>query len=195
MKIGTALQWVRSYCQILDGFDYQPTAQRRISVSFLHLSLEHNQSIMRLIQSNLIGSAYALLRPQKEAFVKGLWYSHCANESDTNSFIKNKELPKTKRMYAEINLLSAYGDGVLSDILSTTQDDMHDFTHGGFFQVASRSQGRDISSKYSHQHLLCLVDQTTPLSSLAALELVKFSDNENLKHRLMSSYFKLYPSL
>lgn len=87
-------QWMIKASLMCDGIEIDSSARCRIPATLFHLCVEHQQGIYTLTKEELLGSAFALLRPQFEAYVRGVWYHHCASESKLDSFLKGSEPPK-----------------------------------------------------------------------------------------------------
>lgn len=52
----------------------------RVAVALHHLCIEHRAAGHVLVDSDVRGSAFALYRPQFEAYVRANWYFDCASE-------------------------------------------------------------------------------------------------------------------
>ena len=98
---------------LLDGVDFETSNRSRISVSLLHLSIEHQKGIHVLVGNNVIGSAFALLRPQFEAYVRGLWYNRCSTEKDLEKFISGNEPPRINDLISSIEETQGFTHGAL----------------------------------------------------------------------------------
>ena len=60
----------------------------RLSLGLLQLVQEHHASIVILIQHQQYGSAFALLRPLYEAYVRGVWLAQVASDREFSREIK-----------------------------------------------------------------------------------------------------------
>lgn len=56
------------------------------SATLFDLAHEHAKSIAILIDHKLFGSAYALLRPCIEAYIRGSWLLYCATDDEVTRF-------------------------------------------------------------------------------------------------------------
>lgn len=61
----------------------QPAEDLRAVVAFQSglLALEHGSASLQLIASEHMTSAHALMRPQFESLVRGIWLAHAANDN------------------------------------------------------------------------------------------------------------------
>ena len=71
-------RWMAAAATLTDGLQFDTTPRRKLSVTLHHLSIEHHSAIHTLVDLHGWGSAFALLRPQFEAYVRGYWYCLCA---------------------------------------------------------------------------------------------------------------------
>lgn len=139
LNILESQKWIELSSLAMDGVDFPSSNRANISVSLLHLSMGHQRGIHTLVDKGIDGSAFALLRPQFEAYVRGLWFSRCSKDTDVSNFISGKEPPKIKQLIANIETTDGYKNGALGRKKSKLWKYLNDLTHGGFFQVASRN--------------------------------------------------------
>ena len=52
---------------------------------------EHHKAIQLLLKSSLVGSAFSLVRPTLETFVRGVWLLRCASEEEVKNFTKDTD--------------------------------------------------------------------------------------------------------
>lgn len=171
MNIESAKEWVVCCKDLLKKLSFLKDDRKLVAGAFLHLSLEHNMSITSLLESGFHGSAFALLRPQKEAFIKGIWFQRCASPQQISNFKTNGKHLSLGKMFEAVEKTPGYTHGLLSEHMNNLKDVMHDYTHGGLQQAASRDRGSMISSIYSEQQQEWLIRQTVTLSHLAILEI------------------------
>lgn len=154
MNISDADNWSKYYQLELDGVDFNPNARNRISAGLLHLSLEHHQSIINLAKSNLFGSSFVLLRCQFEALLRGLWFLRCASDSNIDKFVEDKKLNLVvNSLIEDVEKTKGYQNDALKQYKTGKWKTMNDYTHGGLFQVASRTAGDEISGRNLSEQL------------------------------------------
>ncbi|ELB2784587.1 MULTISPECIES: DUF6988 family protein [Vibrio harveyi group] len=177
MEISELKNWIDCSQFVIESLRFDSSDRKVVSASFLHLSFEHHVSIYHLLKIGNHGSAFALLRPQKEAFIKGIWLLRCANDEQVVKFMKEDKLPAMKKLFRDVEQTKGYKHGYLSKHLNSINDLLHDYTHGGSIQTSSRYQGEKISSIYSQGQQEWLMVQSKLLSFLSALELCHVSDS------------------
>jgi hypothetical protein len=133
--IATSAEWLNKCKSSLDAATIDNSARNRVSGALFHLALEHHGAIQLLVSHKPhphYGSAFALLRPQFESCVRGVWYHRCANEKDIDKFIKrDKTPPLINELIRAVETLPDYEEGKLKEIKEGAWRTMCDLTHGG----------------------------------------------------------------
>jgi hypothetical protein len=70
--------------------DFGGTLRNKIVAGCFDVALEHQASTALLIQHQLIGSSFALIRALVEAFIRGIWIERCATERELVIFQEDK---------------------------------------------------------------------------------------------------------
>ena len=74
------------------------TLRNRIAGACFSVALDHFDALLMLLghTSKLCSSAYALMRPIIESYVRGMWFLYCASDEAIENFNENKpyQLPK-----------------------------------------------------------------------------------------------------
>ena len=185
--------WSTCYQTQLDGMSYEPNPRRRIAMGFLHLSLEHHQSILTLAKCNLLGSSFALLRCQFEAMLRGLWFLRCAPDSDITKFIEGKNLDlRVNQLIDELETKEVFQSGFLKRYKTGKWKAMNDYTHGGFFQIAARTDGDEVTGRNLSEHTVWILTESSKLSLLSVLDLCLIIENPQLSKALSDNYFDIF---
>ena len=137
----------------LNGLDI-PREQRIIlAVSCYDVVIEHHIGIAMLFKSRFNGSDFALVRPDFETFVRGVWLRRCATENQISQFIKDKLDLSFYQLLESIEKLDAFQDGTLSSLKKNSMRAMHSYTHGGMQQVGRRSKDSYIEPNFSSEEI------------------------------------------
>jgi len=193
--IATSGKWLTECNTRLDGREVGTSDRNRVAGGLFHLSLEHHGAIQLLISNKPYphyGSAYALLRPQFEGFVRGVWFHHCANEQALKNFINNCEPPGINKLILAIETIPGYEEGLLKATKRNVWKIMCSYTHGGFTQVASRNTATEITANYSEAQVAELVSGACSITLLVAVAFARLLDNETLANEIFSEYRKLF---
>jgi len=190
-EIDKANHWINESNNLIVGLPIPPTETDRISISLLHLSLEHCMGVVSLIEQNILGSALALLRPQFEAYVNGVWIKWCANEKQIGLY-KKGETPYFQVRVDAIEKLDGYALKALSKIKKENWDIFCDFTHGGFHQVRLRNTKDGISYNFPPGYIENAVTSSVAFSLSAGVALAKIIDNDELANNLFKLHQEIY---
>lgn len=177
---------------LTDGVTFETTNRLRVAIALLHLSLEHQTGIHSLVNLGVIGSAFALFRPQFEAYVRGVWYHRCATDAQVSSFIGGVQPPKINVLIAEIEKLEAFDEKLLSSTKRQLWSNLNDFTHGGTTQVKARCTMDEITQNYKEEHITNLLTASASFSLMASIALSAALGTEALARELHSTFRRIY---
>ncbi|MFZ3018949.1 MAG: hypothetical protein WA056_10890 [Gallionella sp.] len=152
----------------LEGLKIVGGVEARASAALLHLSLEHFGAIVVLLQSQLNGSAAALVRLQYEALIRGMYFYQCASESEAEQFFMGAEPPKVKIMIEALEKKPGFTSGVFSRVHQREWKTMNSYTHGGSAQVQRRYTDFDLANHYSESDRLDILKAAKGIALLAA---------------------------
>lgn len=138
--------------------------------------IEHHRSIIVLIESKLFSSACSLIRPLFEAYVKGLWFSHCAEDKDFNALRKDKFQKTFGLMIAEIDEKKGSKLSVPKGYYWKT---LNSFTHSGAALLGRKYNGDSITNSHDEELLKSLLDFSANYALLSGCEISMFSGNKD----------------
>ncbi|WP_426149422.1 DUF6988 family protein [Pseudomonas sp. DC3000-4b1] len=157
-----------------------------------HLSIEHFQAIHILIDNGLFGSAYALLRPQFEGYVRGTWLHYCASPELQIKFTQGKEPPRFSEMLKAIKLIENFQEGELTEFSELMLKTLHDYTHGGAGQFWNRINDSGIDSNYEQKDVTQILKLSLHISYLAFIALAETANNVKLMNCLSNKYLETF---
>lgn len=188
MSISLALakseSWMIRCASIIDGVSFATTKRNRVATSLYHLCIEHHTGIHTLVDNNVYGSAFALFRPQFEAFVRGAWYHRCASDKQIEKFLNGGEPPRIKDQIDSLEALDGFSGGYLKGIKDKALNNLNDFAHGGAIQVKARNTRDEVVSCYKAEHVTVIVTASVTLSVLAAVGISAVAGDDVLANKL-----------
>ena len=110
----------------------------KLAFTCFDLVIEHGAAITLLVESKLFGSSKALVRPQFEAFVRGLWLKYDATDIEIQNFQKGQVQLPFKRMLSRVEPYLNEQTGILSDLQQRHWKNLCDFTHSGSLALTLR---------------------------------------------------------
>jgi hypothetical protein len=198
MSIENAIRWSDESANLIGGLEFTNVDNRiKVSSSLLDLSIEHNRGIIILINSATAdAAAFALLRPQIDAFLRGVWYGRCATGEKIESFVSRKDdPPKNHILISAIQQLPDFKNGDLKKSIDEIKSHLNDYTHGGTTQMKARFSNGEIGSSFTPEHREWLVNTSSCYLLLAGVALAALAKNDILVHNLGTAYHELYPSI
>lgn len=184
-------RWMEEAAKLTDGLQFDTTPRRRLSITLHHLCIEHHQAIHTLVDLHVWGSAFALLRPQLEAYVRGMWYGACAEEEDIRKFFGNSDPPPFGRLVKQLEDAGVV-DGTLKRIHEKSWRDLCGFTHGGMSQVRNRNTRDDIISRYEFKDVAGLVGGSAVLVLSACAGIARVTDDAPFAVKATKAYDAIY---
>jgi hypothetical protein len=132
-----------------------PTDQKsQILLAYHSIMAEHHSAIFLLVQNDLIGSAFSLVRPIYELLYRTHWVVACASDKHIKGIFAGKDVfPKMRDLVTEIDI--AYGTG---DFWQTIKNDvwtpMNDYTHSGIRQIGRRFTNNQVLQNYDNGEII-----------------------------------------
>lgn len=199
--VDVSAQWLNICCSSIDDAVFPDSIRNRVSGALFHLSLEHHGAIHILATHAThathasyphYGSAFALFRPQFEAFVRGVWYCKCASEKQLQDFISGNEPPTINVLIGDIEKLSNYSIGGLAEIKKNIWSVLCSYTHGGSVQVASFNSQSDIKSNFSEDQVYELFSKVCAVTLMVIVEFMTLLGKEHLNESILNQYNNLF---
>jgi hypothetical protein len=184
-------RWMEAAATLTNGLQFDTTPRRRLSVTLHHLSIEHHSAIHTLVDLHVWGSAFALLRPQLEAYVRGMWYGACASDQEVSDFFQDAEPPPFRKLVEQLEAAGAV-DSTLMRIHQKSWKELCGLTHGGMAQVRNRNTRDDIVSRYELKDVAGLVGGSAVLVLSACAGISRVLDDETLAVKATKAYDAIY---
>ena len=154
MKIQTALaraydlsNWIDSS---IHGLETPSGDREAMAGALLDQVHEHHKAILLLLRNSFVGSAFSLVRPTLETFVRGVWLLRCASDKEVENFAKDKISEKSfGSLIKEIEARPGYDVGVLSKVKKEAWSAMCSYAHGGYLQAVRRVIPDQIPTNYT----------------------------------------------
>lgn len=191
-QLEKSAEWMKGCASLVDGVNFETTSRLRVSVSLLHLCVEHQTGIHVLVEHGVIGSAFALIRPQFEAYLRGVWFHRCATDKQVSGFLAGEEPPKVGVLMEAVQKLEGFEEGTLGKAKKEIWRNLNDFTHGGNIQVKARNTKDEIISNYRPEHIVGLLQSSVTLALLAGAAIASVVNSNELVNNLLSLYRRLY---
>lgn len=151
----------------LDNLEISRERRVLLAVSCYDVVIEHHIGINTLLRSRINGSAFALVRPIFETFVRGVWLRHCATNKQIDDYVSDRIDLRFPNLLEAIEKVDGFKDGVLSGVKQKAWKAMNSYTHGGIQQAGRRTSGAYIEPDFSPEEVIEVVKVTGTFALLA----------------------------
>lgn len=191
-EITRAARYGQQLDTMLDGKEVTASTDRDLLIiGYRSLLLDYHVAIVMLLEKELYGSAFALLRPTVEAWVR----IHVAKMGTDETVLQLKN--DTYRVdFCKIGeqIDEAFELEFFEKTLNkAVRDALHSYTHSGWFQVVRRFNESEIKSRYSDGAILNVLEGSMTALFMATIVTTKhfgFEKEWQTTHDLFSEYNK-----
>lgn len=164
--------------EVLSDAPLVASNRNEVAFALLDASIEHFRGMVCLVGEGIYGSAFALLRPQYEALVRGAWLAHTATADDVGRFRNNEsfEFPKLHVMLEQMEAQSLGFVEHLAGIKRRNYKRMNDLTHGGRLQAAVRCGEGEIGQRIPDKDAADLLAMAAAMAAAAAAVIFDIGD-------------------
>jgi hypothetical protein len=152
------------------------------SVILYDMAIEHFFGIVHLIDANICGSAFALLRAETEALVRGGWLQFAATESQIEALVNGNKysLPVFKVLVESIKSVSDFSDINILELINNSWSAMNSFTHGGALPIKRRMVKDVIQPNYEPEVIIEVLKMSGSLALIALRQISRNAGNSEL---------------
>jgi hypothetical protein len=191
-EIDRASQYGRQLEALLDGKEVTASTDRDLLIiGYRSLLLDYHTAIVMLLEKELYGAAFALLRPTVEAWVR----IHIAKMGTDETVLQLKN--DTYRVdFGKVGeeIDTAFELAFFEKSLNkAVRDALHSYTHSGWFQIARRFNENEIKSRYSDGAILNVLEGSMTALFMATIVTTNhfgFEDEWRATAELFSEYNK-----
>ena len=146
--------------ELLQRHYYPPDTKTAFLTGYVDIALEHHEAILLLIKSNLLGSAFALVRPLFDTMFRALWINKAADQSQIEEASRDKDIfPAMSQMLVEID--QSYSiDNFFQSFKGAKWRAMCSYAHSGSLQIARRFTNGDVKPSYKDTEILEVLNAT-----------------------------------
>lgn len=153
----------------------------RLSLALLQLAQEHHANIVLLLEHRQYGSAFALVRPLYEAFVRGVWAARIATDNDLVLYQDDQQFG-LKQLAAKVAKQTQFEGTNFEQIVGRTLNAMHSYTHNGYLASVRRLSSDAIEPAYEMAEIREVLGFAQLFGVLATAEILEQAANvENIR--------------
>jgi len=165
----------------------------RVAAALHQLSIEHFTAIHVLVSTGVYSSAFALYRPQLEAYIRGSWYHQCATEDQIQGLIDGAEPPSPNVQIRALESTGTFEPGSLTRLKEMTWRNLCDFTHGGTIQVKVRASTlNEVGQDFKATHVAAMLNASAATELLAAVGLAAVAESSETAVNLRNAFHAIY---
>ncbi len=153
----------------LDGVDLPASDRMRAVGAAWWVALEHHAGIVLLVRFGKLASAFALLRPEIDSYLRGLWLASSATDAEVSGFLSGDSAPGSEKLSHRLE-----AEGILDpDSLTAIQREMWcavcDYTHTGCRQIVRHLTDSTVESAHDPEEIVELLSCANAWALMAAI--------------------------
>lgn len=188
-------EWSAAVRFLLADIRYPTSLKNDASSAYQSIALEHCQIIYRLLSEDSPTSAFALLRSQFDATVRGFWVRIGWTTAEISAFLRDElDMPSLGTMISGLEAKDpdCFPTGQLSAYKARVYSDLCDLNHGGVYQLRAWMQGGQIKPKYERKAMAVVLRIAAHLSRLNCRELLVIAQDIEGQSRLVDAFKRAY---
>jgi len=164
-----------------DGLEIKAVDGIRVPGALFDLAIEYQVGIVHLASARIYGPAFALIRAQFEAFVRGTWLRLCATPVELKRFTDSDKIKQEVwELIDAIEAHSEFADQVLSDLHKKVWKATNSYTHAGMLQVARRMKADSIEPNYEPAEVIEVIQAARFFALLALHQIGQMAGDHEL---------------
>ena len=158
-----------------------PSSDREVMAAALFDQVhEHHKAIQLLLKNSFAGSAFSLVRPTLETFVRGVWLLRCASDKEVENFARDKIGKSVDSLIQEIEARPGCAISVHSKVKKDAWSAMCSYAHGGYLQAVRRITPDQITANHSEDEMVEVINASSAIALLAASEIFSMAKRNDL---------------
>ncbi|MFN7025647.1 MAG: DUF6988 family protein [Pseudorhizobium sp.] len=150
----------------------------------MHVSLTHQISIATLINFGAHASAFALLRPQIDSHLRGLWLLGIATEDEIENVKQGGDPPGSRKLAELLEEKGGFDPDTVDRIAKGVWPAVCDFTHTGIRVISAHLRGESIDPAFSDEEVVDVLQVSNVWASLAGIALFDLGGRPDLSEEL-----------
>jgi len=171
--IENAKEAFNSISELLENKVVGKDERQTLLIAYFDICMEHIQSIHLLINYNLYGSAFALVRPFYETYFRALWMLKFASDPEVEGIRNNKfHFPNMGSKIKELDSIYT-GTDFFRKIKHDAWNTMCDYAHSGTLQLSRRWKEDELEPNYEEGEISEVLKGTRMILLLFAYVVLK----------------------
>ena len=187
-------RWRTAIFQLINGCPIPDVNRHKVSALYFWASLEHYVSICDLADTGRFGSAAALMRPQFEMTLRGLWIGRCAKDKTIDKFMESEcDPPGALNISIDLDQKKVLEHEIFERLYKVVYGVMSDHVHGGSNLVMRSLRGcDDLVLQFTDKEKIEIVSVSTDISLLGAASLASVAGGNNLWNKMNDAHTNIF---
>jgi hypothetical protein len=180
-QIDSSITLVNWLIEKLDNIEIKNDQRSFLAGCLYDITVEHFFGIVKLIETKVYSSAFALLRVQFESLVRGCWIQVSASNTQIEKFIYKDKISQTvNELITAIESHPNFSDNILSNLKNHSWTALNSYTHTGMLQLERRIKGNVIFPNYSDDEIVELLKTAGTFALFGLQEISRMANRTEL---------------
>jgi hypothetical protein len=173
--------------QEIQSLEIQANLRTHLAAACHFTAMEHHCGIALLFSAGHPAPALALLRPVFESYIRGVWLSDCATDTEIKEYKAGnwKKAPPIKAMVERLEETPTFDTGLLSKSLLANWQNMCGYAHTGIEQIRISTSGNTIERNFTSEQVDEALDFAGASAIMAAIAIAALAENVAVANKLM----------
>lgn len=146
----------------------------------------HAKAIVILLEAPIYASAYALVRPLIESFVKAAWIQHCSSDDDIKDIVKKDDFPLSfGEMLSAVEEKQGW-EKTLTQLKKSAWKSIHSYTHGGMQLISRRFKDAYVEHNVDEEEIIGILQLVNLIAFLSLNEMIGMSIGYDKEHKALN---------
>ena len=160
------------------------TERARLGAACMHVSLTHHIAIATLLNYGAHASAFALLRPQIDSHLRGLWLLGIATDDEIENVKQGGDPPGSRKLAELLEEKGSFDPDTVGKIAKGVWPAVCDFTHTGIRVISAHLRGDSIDPAFSDEEVVDMLQVSNVWACLAGIALFDLGGRSDLSKEL-----------
>lgn len=181
-RAGELVEWLR---QAVHEQSFPSSYRNRASAGCFGIAQEHHHAIVLLTHHRLYASSFSLLRVEFEAYIRGLWLSLCASDTEVEEFLSGREPPGIDVLLATVEQTPGFSEKVLSGIKSQSWKAMCAYTHTGGLHIQRWNTSEAVEPNYEAGEIEDVLRFAELIAAMSIIGIAQLAHNDALAQKVL----------
>jgi len=169
----------------IDDISLNATRSNRLAAAAFHIALTHHSSVVALVEQGRHVSGFALIRPEIDAYIRGLWLGFLASDEEIERITKADRAPSTPELMDRLEKAGYFDAKALTSMVPTMWPVVCDFTHTGIRALVRHLTPTSIEPLFEDEEIVEALGSADAWALMAATGIAGLAGDDSLSLRLL----------